>query len=165
MRLAAFLAGVLALIGIADFIYQKRRFENSLRMTKQEVKDEMKREEGDPMIKARIRQLGRERARRRMLAAVPKATVVITNPLHLAVALRYEQGKGKSAPVLVAKGAGALARRIVAIARQHGVPVFERPPLAQALYKNVPEDKEIPQALFKVVAEILALVYRLRGIR
>jgi len=163
MRLALFMAGMLALLGLIDFIYQKQRFETSLRMTKQEVKEELKREEGDPMIKARIRQIARERARRRMLAAVPKATVVITNPLHLAVALKYEVGKGKNAPMVVAKGAGVLARRIVEIAREHGVPIIERPPVAQALYKFVAEDKEIPANFFKVVAEVLALVYRLRG--
>ena len=128
LRLALFLVGILAVLGIADFIYQKQRFEATLRMSKQELKEELKREEGDPLIKIRIRQLARQRARQKMLSAVPKATVVITNPQHLAVALRYDQGKGSVAPVVVAKGAGVSAHRMIELARKHAVPVIERPP-------------------------------------
>ncbi len=162
MRLCLAVAGVLFLLGIVDFIYQKVRFERSLRMTRQEVKEELKREEGDLLIRSRIRQIQRDLARRRMMAAVPRATVVVTNPTHLAVALRYERGV-MPAPRVVAKGAGYIAQNIVETARRHGVPVIERRPLAQALYKAVKLDREIPLSLFQAVAEILAHIYRLRG--
>jgi FlhB-like protein len=130
-------------------------------MTRQEVKEELKREDGDPQIKGRIRAAPREMARRRMLSEVPKATVVITNPTHVAVALYYERGK-TDAPRVVAKGKGALAARIAGLARRHAVPVVERAPLARALYRAVDLDKLIPQDLFKAVAEILVFLYRLR---
>jgi flagellar biosynthetic protein FlhB len=162
MRLATYLSAAVTLVAVIDYIYQRRRFEQSLKMTKQELKDELKREEGDPQIKARIRQIQRDRARRRMLSEVPKATVVVTNPLHYAVALRYETPRD-SAPVVVAKGQGALARRIGELARRHSIPVLERPPLARAIYGGVREGQAIPGPLFRAVAEVLAFVYRLRG--
>ena len=162
MRLALYLTSAVVLVAFIDYIYQRQRFEQSLRMTKQELKEELKREEGDPQIKGRIRQLQRERARRRMLAEVPKATVVVTNPLHYAVALRYNAPRDTS-PVVVMKGTGALANRIAELARRHGIPVLERPPLARALYASVREGQAIPGPLFRAVAEVLAFVYRVRG--
>ncbi|QEL13318.1 flagellar biosynthesis protein FlhB [Limnoglobus roseus] len=161
-RLALYLAAAAVLISIIDYVYQRRRFETQLRMTKQEVKEEAKESDGDPQLKARMRQIGRERAKRKMLSEVPKATVVITNPTHYAVALRYDTTRD-AAPVLVAKGAGAFAERIRQLARESGVPVMERPPLARALYKSVKEGQPIPALLFRAVAELIALVYRLRG--
>lgn len=163
LRLALTVAAALFVIGIADYTYQRFRFEQSLRMTRQEVKEELKREEGDPAVRARVRRAQREMARRRMMASVPKATVVVTNPTHLAVALRYERGM-KSAPRVVAKGRDHIAERIKELARRHGIPIVERRLLAQALFKAVPVGQEIPQALFYVVAEVVAYVYKLRGI-
>jgi flagellar biosynthetic protein FlhB len=163
IRLALFLSGAVALVAILDYFYQRYRFEQSIRMTKEEVKRELKEEDGDPQIKARLRQLARERVRRKMLSAVPKATVVVTNPMHYAVALRYDAPRD-TAPVLVAKGAGVFARRIAELARQSGVPVLERPPLARALYSGVKEGQPIPGVLFRAVAEVLAFVFRVRGV-
>jgi flagellar biosynthesis protein FlhB len=162
MRLALYLTAAVALVAVLDYFYQRYKFEQNLRMTKEEVKRELKEEDGDPQIKARMRQLARERSRRKMLSEVPKATVVVTNPTHYAVALRYDPTRD-DAPVVVAKGAGAFAKRIVAAAREKGVAVVERPPLARALHAGVKEGKPIPGALFKAVAEVLAFVYRLRG--
>lgn len=161
LRLALYLSAAVAGVAVLDYLYQRRKFEQSLRMTKQELKDELKQEEGDPQIKARIRQIARDRTRRRMLAEVPKATVVVTNPTHYAVALRYDAGRD-AAPVVVAKAIGPLARRIAAVARERAVPVVERPALARALY-GVREGRPIPGPLFRAVAEVLAFVYRLRG--
>jgi flagellar biosynthetic protein FlhB len=161
-RLALYLSAATALVAAADYLYQRRRFEAGLRMTKQEVKEELKQEEGDPQLKARVRQLARERSKRKMLAQVPKATVVITNPTHYAVALRY--AGGDAAPVVVAKGAGALARRIAELARRHAVPVVERPVLARGIYATVKDGLPIPAALFRAVAEVIAFVYRIKGI-
>jgi flagellar biosynthetic protein FlhB len=162
IKLALGLAGTLLLIGFIDYAYQRWRFEQSLYMTRQEMKDELKREEGDPQIKARIRRMQREVAQRKMYQQVPKATVVITNPTHLAIALEYQPGQ-MGAPKVIAKGAGHIAKRIVELARQHGVPVIERKPLAQALYRLVKLDREIPLAFYVLVAELLAYVYRLKG--
>jgi flagellar biosynthetic protein FlhB len=134
-------------------------------MTKQEVKEEYKQHEGDPMIRSRIRSIQMHMARRRMMKEVPKADVVITNPTHLAVALKYERGK-MVAPVVLAKGAGHLAEKIREIARAGGIPIVEDKPLAQALYKTVEIGDVIPEEWYKAVAEILAYVYRLKaGIR
>lgn len=163
VRLALYLAGAIAAVGLIDYIFQRRRFEASLRMTKQELKEELKQEEGDPQLKARMRQLARERARRKMLAEVPKSTVVVTNPTHVACALRYDTAQD-AAPVLVAKGAGAFARRIAEVATQAGVLVLERPELARAIYTGVKEGQAVPGPLFRAVAEVIAFVYRLRGI-
>lgn len=162
LRLSLWMAAALVLFGAADYAWQRRRFEASIRMTKPEIKEEQKREEGDPLIRQRVRRLQRERARQQMLRAVPRATVVVTNPTHVAVALEYKTGAG-AAPLVVAKGAGAIAQRIAEIARRHNVPVLERPPVARALYRVVPVGREIPAELFRVVAEVIALVYRLRG--
>lgn len=162
MKLALYLTGAVALVAVLDYFYQRYKFEQSLRMTKEELKRELKEEDGDPQIKARMRQLARERSRRKMLNEVPKATVVVTNPTHYAVALRYDAGRD-DAPVVVARGAGAFAKRIVAEARKSGVVVIERPTLARAIYGSVKEGSAIPGPLFKAVAELLAFVYKLRG--
>lgn len=162
MRLMLGMAGTLLAIGFIDYGWQRWQFERSLYMTRQELKDEIKREEGDPQIRGRIRKLQREAAQRKMFRAVPEATVVVTNPTHLAVALQYDP-KTMAAPKVIAKGAGHIAKRIAALARQHGVPVLERKSLAQALYRTVRLDKEVPMGLYLVVAELLAYVYRLKG--
>lgn len=162
MKLALYLTGAVALVAVLDYLYQRYKFEQSLRMTKEELKRELKEEDGDPQIKARMRQLARERSKRKMLNEVPKATVVVTNPTHYAVALRYDAARD-DAPVVVARGAGAFAKRIVAEARKNGVVVVERPTLARAIYGSVKEGSAIPGPLFKAVAELLAFVYKLRG--
>ncbi|GKS59199.1 flagellar biosynthesis protein FlhB [Nitrospira sp.] len=153
----------LLLVGLAvlDYGYQRFEWQRGLRMSKQELKEETREAEGDPQIRSRIRTLQRDAARKRMMAAVPKATVVVTNPTHIAVALRYEEMM--AAPVVVAKGAGFIAERIKEIAREHGVMVIERPPVARSLYKLVDIGKEIPLDLYRAVAEILALVYRAKN--
>jgi flagellar biosynthetic protein FlhB len=161
-RIALALATALLVIGVADYAYQRWRFERSLYMTKLEVKEELKREEGNPQIKARIRKLQRETAQRKMFHQVKRATVVVTNPTHLAVALQYEAGT-MTAPKVVAKGADHVAKRIVTIAREHSVPVVERKTLAQALYKTVKVEQTIPLGLYLVVAELMAYVYRLKA--
>jgi flagellar biosynthetic protein FlhB len=161
IRLALACAAGLVLVGVADYAFQRWRYEQALRMTRQELKEEVKREEGDPQMRARLRKMQREMSRKRMMQDVPRSTVVITNPTHLAVALRYERGR-MAAPRVVAKGAGFVAMRIVELARRHAVPVVERKPIAQALFKAVKVGQEIPAALYYTVAEILAYVYRLR---
>jgi flagellar biosynthetic protein FlhB len=163
LRLALYLSAATVLVAVADYLYQRRRFEAGLRMTKQEVKEELKQDEGDPQLKHRMRQIARERAKRKMLTQVPKATVVITNPIHYAVALQYRHGSNE-APVVVAKGAGALAQKLVELARQHSVIVVERPALARGIYAAVKEGMPIPNALFLAVAEVINFVYRIKGI-
>lgn len=154
--LLAFL-GVLALL---DWVFQRQQHENELKMSKQEVKEEYKEIEGDPQIKARIRAQQMEMARKRMLADVPQADVIITNPTHLAVALKYESGA--AAPRVLAKGADHVAAKIREIARENRVPVIENKPVARALYAEVEVGNLIPESLFQAVAEILAYVYRLK---
>ncbi len=150
------------LLSVLDYMYQRWEFEKNLKMTKQEVKEEFKQTEGDPQVKSRIRSIQREQARKRMMQEVPEADVVITNPTHLAVALKYEAGR-MQAPYVVAKGAGVLAEKIREIAREHGIPVVENKPVAQSLYKLVEVGQTIPETLFQAVAEIFAYVYRLKG--
>lgn len=152
---------VLLFLAALDYVYQRWEFEKNLRMSKQEVKDEHKQSEGDPMVKARIRRIQREIARRRMMSKVPKADVVITNPDHLAVALQYDAGK-MQAPVVVAKGAGEVAEKIKKTARDNGVPVLENKPLARGLYAGVKVGAFVPERFYQAVAEVLAYVYRLR---
>ena len=151
------------LLVVADFAYQKWQFEKRLRMTKKEIKDEFKRTEGDPQIKSRIRSIQMEMARKRMMQDVPKADVVITNPTHFAVALKYESGS-MTAPKLLAKGAGAVAFRIKEIAQKHHIPVVENKELAHDLYKLVEIGREIPVNLYQAVAEVLAYIYKLKKI-
>lgn len=156
------LSAVLLVLGIADYAYQRYQFERDLRMTRQEVREEQKDIEGDPQIKARRRQIQLRLARQRMIQKVPEAQVVITNPLELAVALKYDVGE-TDAPVLVAKGAGPLAARIRDLAREHGIPIIENKPLARLLFHRTDLGRMVPEETFVVVAEILAYVYQLTG--
>jgi flagellar biosynthetic protein FlhB len=148
---------VLLALAIIDYAYQRYSYERSIRMTRQEIKDEFRQMEGDPLVKARIRQLQREASRRRMISEIPRADVVITNPIHLAVAIRYDPGSGK-APVVCAKGARLIAERMKEVARANHIPIYEDPPLAQALYP-VAVGAELPAALYHTVAQVLAFVY------
>lgn len=148
-------------LAILDYGVQRWQFEKSLRMTKQEIKEENKEQDGDPQIKARVRNVMREAARKRMMQEVPKATVVVTNPTHLAVALLYRREE-MAAPKVVAKGAGYVAERIKALAQAYDVPLVENKPVAQQLYKTVDLGGAVPESLYKAVAEILAYVYRLK---
>ena len=154
------LLAVQAVIAVLDVAWVRYRHASGLRMSRQELRDEHRQTEGDPHVKARIRQLRRQRARRRMMDAVPKATVVITNPTHYAIALAYEKG-GKGAPKVVAKGVDELAARIREMALDNKVPLVANPPLARALY-TVPLDQEIPREHFQMVAGIIAYVWRLK---
>ena len=145
-----------------DYWYQRYEFEESIRMSKQEIKDEYRQLEGDPQVKARIRRLQQDASRRRMLAELPTADVVITNPTHLAVAVRYDENN-MDAPRVIAKGARLLAERIKEIAREHQIPVMENKPLARALYESTPVGAQVPSALFDAVAQLLAFVYQMQG--
>jgi flagellar biosynthetic protein FlhB len=153
---------VMTAIALLDYGYQRYQHNKQLKMTKQEVKDEHKQSEGDPQIKARIRAIRTQRARQRMMAAVPEADIVITNPTHFAVALQYKMDE-MAAPKLVAKGVDTLALRIRQVAEENDVPIVENPPLARALYAAVELDQEIPPEHFKAVAEVIGYVMRLRG--
>lgn len=153
------LALTLTIVVAVDVPFQIWMYYHRLRMTKEEVKQEMKEMEGDPHVKGRIRSLQMQAARRRMMSAVPQADIIVTNPTHFSVALSYKAGMG--APKVVAKGMGELARKIREIGAEHGVPMVEAPPLARALYRHADLDAEIPAALYTAVAEILAYVYQL----
>jgi len=150
---------VMAVLAIGDLLWSRFHWRQELRMTRQEVKEEIKQTDGDPIVKARLRSLARDRARQRMMSAVPQATLVIANPTHFAIALRYVRDKD-SAPVVVAKGQDLVALRIRAIAEEHNVPVFEEPALARSMYKQVSVDSMIPPEFYKAVAELVRLVYR-----
>lgn len=162
LKLGFYTCLVLIILAAIDLVFQRWQHERDLRMTKQEVKDEFRQREGDPMVRSRIRAIQRELAMHRMMDAVPDATVVITNPTHLAVAIKFK--RSMQAPMVVAKGAGHLAARIKEIAAEHDIPVIEQQPLARALFKNVEIDQYIPADLYHAVAEILAYVYRLKGL-
>jgi flagellar biosynthetic protein FlhB len=162
MRVLIGVLSVMTVIAALDFLYQRQQHSKQLRMSRQELKDEYKQTEGDPMVKGRLRQIRMERARKRMMAAVPEADVVVTNPTHFAVALKYEPER-MQAPVLVAKGADSLALRIREIAKEHKVPIVENPPLSRALYDGVDLDQEVPAEHYKAVAEIIGYVMRLKG--
>lgn len=149
-------------LAVFDFVYQRWEQEKRLRMTREELREELKRTEGDPLIRSRIRQRQRALASRRMMAAVPRATVVIINPVHVAVALEYRP-EVMAAPRVTAKGQRLIAERIKEIAREYKVPIVENPPLAQALFQAVEIGQAIPGALYQAVAEVLAFIYRLRG--
>jgi flagellar biosynthesis protein FlhB len=153
-------AGVFLVFGAVDLYRQLQRHRRDLRMSKQEIKDEMKEMEGNPQMKARIRRIQRDRARRQMMKEVPKATAVVVNPTHFAVAIRY-QLDSMVAPLVVAKGKNYLALRIREKARENQVPIIENPPLAQALYHSVEVGQEIPPHLYRAVAEILAYIFKL----
>jgi len=153
---------MLAVIAAGDLLYQKWDFIKNQRMSKQEIKEEHRQSEGDPHVKARIRQLRVERSRKRMMAAVPTASVVVTNPTHFAVALKYDQAT-MAAPRVVAKGLDLVALKIREVAAEHGVPIVENPPLARALHAGVELDREIAPEFYKAVAEIIGYVMRLKG--
>jgi flagellar biosynthetic protein FlhB len=157
-------AGVFAVLGAVDLMRERRRYVADLRMSRQELREEAKELEGNPQIKARIRRLQRELARRQMMKEVKTATAVIVNPTHYAVAIRYRM-ETMAVPVVVAKGRNYLARRIREIAVEHQIPLVENPPLAQALYKTVKVGQEIPVHLYRAVAEVLAYIYRLMNAR
>ena len=149
------------MLAALDWGYQKWEFEQSIRMTQKELEDEQKQSEGDPQVKSRIRLLQRQMSRNRMIAAVAEADVVITNPIHVAVALKYDRGK-MDAPIVVARGLRKMAERIKEEARKHNVPILEDPPLARLLYKETEVGQAIPASMYKAVAQILAHVWRLR---
>jgi flagellar biosynthetic protein FlhB len=151
---------ILFFVAAADYLFQYRQWYERQKMSVRELKEEFKQTEGDPMIKAKIRQLRQSRMRKRMIAAVPKASVVIANPTHYAVALQYE--RGMNAPLCVAKGVDALALRIREVAEEHSIPVVENPPLARALHAAVEIDEEIPPEHYKAVAEIIGFVMKMR---
>lgn len=153
-------AGLFLVFGAADLARQLRRYRQDLSMSRQEIREEVKEQEGNPQMKARIRRLQRDRARRQMMKEIPKAAAVVVNPTHFAVALRY-QVDAMTAPVVVAKGKNYLALRIRRIAVEHQVPIIENPPLAQALYASADVGQEIPPHLYRAVAEILAYIFKL----
>lgn len=161
-KLVLHTCGVLFILAILDLAFVKWRFIENLKMTKQEVKDESKESEGDPQVKGKIKQRQYEQARRRMRLIIPTADVVVTNPTHFAVALKYDRQK-MGAPVVLAKGVDFLAQKIKEIAREHNITLVENRPLARELYAQVKEGEEIPETLYAAVAEILAYVYKLKG--
>lgn len=162
LGIALKIGAAVLVIAALDFAYQKFDFEKSIRMSRQELKEEFKETEGSPQVKARVRQIQREMARKRMMAAVPTADVVITNPIHLAVALKYDSEKA-GAPIVIAKGERLVAQKIKDIALKHGIPVIENVPLARALFKMCDIGQIIPENMYRAVAEILAYVYKLNG--
>lgn len=153
---------VYMIIAAADFIYQKYKFSKDMRMTKQEIKEEYKQQEGDPQVKGRIRQKMQEASRRRMMQNLPQADVVITNPTHYAVAIKYDP-EVADAPIVIAKGEDYLAAKIKEIAREHQIEIVENKPLARMLYANVDVGQAVPPELYQAVAEVLAFVYHLQG--
>jgi len=160
LRMVGGVIAVMTVIAIGDFMFQRFQFMKQQRMSKQEIKDEYKQLEGDPAVKGKLRQIRLERSRQRMMAAVPDATVVITNPTHFAVALKYEHER-MDAPVVVAKGVDAVALRIREVANENEVPIIENPPLARALYASVEIDEAIPPEHYKAVAEVIGFVLKL----
>ncbi|MCP4747837.1 MAG: flagellar biosynthesis protein FlhB [Desulfobacteraceae bacterium] len=161
IKLGYYTCLILIVLAISDYVFQRWKYEKDLRMTKQEVKDEHKQREGDPKVKQRIRSIQIERAMKRMMESVPRATVVITNPTHLAIAIEFE--RSMYAPRVLAKGSGKVAERIREIAQANDVPLVEEKMLARALYKQAEIGDFIPVELYHAVAEILAYVYRLKG--
>ncbi len=155
---------VLIVLAILDYCYQRWEYERGLKMSKQEIKEEHKQSEGDPMLKGKIKRMQRAMARKRMMSKVPKADVVVTNPDHIAVALKYDQ-REMAAPVVIAKGAALVAEKIKELARKNQVPIVENKPLARLLFKTVDLDRAIPENLYKAVAEVLAYVYGLKNYR
>ena len=153
---------VMVMVAILDYAFQKWQFEKQMMMSKQEIKDEAKQTEGDPQIKSRIRSLQHQAAKKRLLQEAPKADVIVTNPTHLAIAIRYEPGS-MNAPKIIAKGADRIAEKIKEIAHQHDIPVIENKELARNLYKLVEIGEDVPIQLYKAVAELLAYVYKIKG--
>ncbi len=161
VRMLGGVCAVVTVIAALDLLYQRFEFNKSLKMSKHEIKEELKQSEGDPMVKARLRQLRLDRARKRMMAAVPNADVVIANPTHFAVALKYDS-LVMEAPTVVAKGVDAVALRIRAVAEENDVMVVENPPLARALWEAVDVDQQVPETHYKAVAEVIGYVWRLK---
>ncbi len=153
--------GVVTMIAMIDWLYQRFSFFKSMRMSKQELKDEYRQSEGDPLVKQRLKQIRMDKARQRMMAAVPKSTAVITNPTHYAIALQYDE-TSMNAPKVVAKGVDSIALKIRQIAEENDVPIMENPPLARGLYASVDLDEEVPTEYYKAVAEVISFVYRLK---
>ena len=152
----------LVVLAVFDFLFQRWNFEQQIKMTKQELKEEMKQTEGDPQLRSRVRQVQRDISRARMMQNVPKADVVVTNPTHFAVALEYDR-EAMAAPKVSAKGADFMAERIRAIAKENDIPIVENPMVAREIYQNVDIGQQVPEKFFRAVAEILAFVYRLKG--
>ena len=163
-RICLYTCLALIILAILDYTYQRWQYQKNLMMSKQEIKDELKQGEGDPAVKGRIKSIQRETARKRMMEKIPDADVVITNPTSLAIALRYNMAHD-SAPRVIAKGAGFIAEKIKKIAQQNGIPIVENKPLARTIYKLVDIDGFIPFNLYRAVAEILAYVYKLKGMK
>jgi len=159
LQMLGAVVAILAFIAAADYFFQYRQWFERQKMSLRELKDEYKQTEGDPHVKGKIRQIREARARKRMMASVPEASVVITNPTHYAVALKYD--RGMSAPVCVAKGLDAIALKIREVAEEHRVPIVENPPLARALHGTVEIDQEIPPEHYQAVAEVIGYVMRL----
>jgi flagellar biosynthetic protein FlhB len=153
---------LMAVVAGIDFLYQRNRWYEKQKMSMQEVKEEFKQQEGDPMVKAKLRQVRMERSRKRMMAAVPEASVVLTNPTHYSVALKYDAGS-MAAPVCVAKGVDDTAMRIREVAREHGIPIVQNPPLTRALYATVEIDDVIPEEHYKAVAEVISYIMKLKN--
>ena len=162
LKLMIWLLFALLLIAVVDFIYQKYKYTQDMKMTKQEVKDERKMSEGDPQVKGKIRQMQFQFAFNRMIKELPNADVIVTNPVHVAIALRYD-ATNMAAPVVLGKGLRKLAEKIKRIARENNIPIVENPPLARALYKNCRIGDEIPGQFYQDIAEILAYIYKLKG--
>ncbi len=161
LRTTLYITGAVGILAVADFFIQRWRFEQSIKQTKAEVKEDMKALEGNPAIKGKIRTIQRETARRRMMSRVKDADVIVTNPTHYAVALEYKPER-MAAPRVIAKGRNWLAQRIKELGREHDIPTVENVPLARALYRSVEIEQEIPMSLYKAVAEVLAYVYKIR---
>ena len=161
LEMLGMVVAILAIVAAADYFFQYRQWFERQKMSVRELKEEFKQTEGDPAIKAKIRQLRQTRMRKRMMAAVPKASVIITNPTHYAIALQYE--RGMNAPVCLAKGIDTIALKIREVAAEHRIPVVENPPLARALHATVEIDEEVPPEHYKAVAEVIGYVMRLRG--
>jgi flagellar biosynthesis protein FlhB len=155
---------LLFVLGIADYFWEKHRLADSLKMTKTEVRDEHRQQEGNPEVRQAVKQRQRASARRRMMSSVPRATVVVTNPTHFAVALEWDEIT-MDAPILTCKGADLMARRIRELAREHNVPIMENPPLARALYDKVELDSPVPPNLYAAVAQVIAFIYKLKSTR
>lgn len=162
VNIAFRVGAVLMVLAIFDYFYQRYEYFKSLKMTKHEIKEEFKQEEGDPKVKAKIKERQRQMSMRRMMQAIPEADVVITNPTHLAIALKYDN-ENMGAPLVIAKGQDHIAEKIKEIAREHGIVTYENRPLAQALFKSAEVGDEVPAELYQAVAEVLAFVYKLKG--
>ena len=161
-KLVSGVCALMAVLAVLDYAYQRWDLERRMKMTKQEVKEEFKQREGDPLIKSRIKRIQRELSQKRMMEKIPKADVIVTNPTHIAVALQYDR-VNMAAPVMIAKGADFIAEKIKEIARLHNIPIVENKPLARTLFKTLKINQPIPKNLYNAVAEILAYVYRIKG--